>query len=108
MEVLRITDHAYEQAKKRFRYKKCTVDRMARIACEKGIKLQKLNNGVLQGYIIRRTERYSNTEIVIYGEIVYVFSKEGVLITMFEVPQKLKRNTNASQRKTCFSILEPL
>jgi len=74
--TIHVTQHAYDRFNERFRYKKRTVDRMAKVAYLKGVKHAD-TNGRLNAYITKRNQAYmtSGTDIRIYGEVVYIFVK---------------------------------
>lgn len=88
---MKITDHAYDRAKDRFRWKKKTIERMAKRALENGMS-HKDTKGSLRKYFSGLWDKNkSANNIRIYGENVYLFS--GVtLITLYRIPGSLIKN----------------
>ncbi len=96
---MRITSHAYDRGKERLGLKRKSLDRMAYKALEKGVELKDVKNGNLQGYILSKSECYENTRVVLYGDVVYVFNTDEVLITLYIIPKQLREHSISKQRK---------
>lgn len=89
MELL-ITEHAYERAKERLRWKPCALDKMAILAFDNGIKHSD-TKGTLNKYITRIWFKYKTANnIRIYGENIFFF-KNSTLITLYQLPNDMKR-----------------
>lgn len=83
-----ITDHAYKMAKKRLKWKRNVIDKMAAKAFEEGI-LHSQTKGKLKRYIdkLYLSHRTANN-IRIYGEDVYFFAGD-TLITLYRLPSSM-------------------
>ena len=85
---MEITNHAYEQAKARFKWKNKVLDKMALRALEEGMS-HKDTKSRLNRYISRKWKMHkhcNNTKI--YGENIFFFNND-VLITLYRLPQEL-------------------
>lgn len=97
MKGIVITDHAYERAKERCGWKEAVTDKMAKLAYEKGVN-HEAAKGNLKGYIERLFMQYKTANnIKIYGEDVFLFSKN-CLITIYHLPPDLKKLAVVSKR----------
>lgn len=83
-----ITDHAYERAKERLGWKKQALNKMAKLAFDKGVK-HKETKGTLNKYIYKLwvSHKFCNN-IKIYGEDIFFFSNN-TLITVYRLDNKL-------------------
>ena len=87
----KITKHAYERAKERFKWKPKTLDRMVPKAFENGITHAE-TKGQLKKYLDSLWHRNKSVNnIRIYGEDVYFFS-DYTLITLYRIPSDLTKN----------------
>ncbi len=85
-----ITDHAYLRAKERLSLNKKSLDRLADVAYNKGIKHSDIK-GQLKKYIDKLYFEYKTANnIRIYGEFIFLFSKN-TLITLYQVPNEFRR-----------------
>lgn len=91
MEEIEATDHAYERAKERFRWRKRTLDRMMKKAYNEGITHAD-TVGSLNNYITEVWAKYkSANNIRIYGENMYLF-RFNKLITLYRLPTELTKH----------------
>lgn len=89
--VVIITNHAYERAKERLRWKSNTVDKMAEIALKNGIKHTD-TKGMLNKYITKLWFRYKHANnIRIYGENIFFFNNN-ILVTLYQLPNELRKH----------------
>lgn len=87
---IKITEHAYERAKERLRFKSEVLDKMAAVAYEEGLKHSE-SKGLLKKYITSLFFQYGKANnIRIYGEVIYLFASS-TLITVYQVPSHLKK-----------------
>lgn len=92
-----ITDHAYKRGKERFKFNKQTLDKMALIAFEKGLTHSD-TKGRLNKYLTKLWFDYKTCNNVrIYGEVIYFF-KDDLLITLYGVPNELKKNVKVCKK----------
>lgn len=96
--VIHITDHAYQRAKERLSWGKETIERMAKKAYFEGIK-HKDTKGKLNKYITSLwSERKTANNIRIYGENIYLFSRN-VLLTVYHLDAKMRKTLKHSLPK---------
>lgn len=103
-----VTQHAYDRMKERCGFNKKAADRMSKMAYEKGINHSEVK-GDLFSYISKQclARKIKGKKIKIYGEMVYCFVDtkienneiETKLITVFEIPQNLKKKALCKQAK---------
>lgn len=104
MRSIYLSNHAYVWMKERVGVGRKAAERLVFKAYEGGIGKDKAK-GSLYRYIICETRRdcYRDTDIKIYGEMVYCFmnTPEGatVLVTVFTIPGSLKNQALGAQRK---------
>ncbi len=85
-----LTDHAYERLRKRNGWGRSTADRMAERIFDKGVRADDVK-GYLKPYMQKKAlEAGGNKigDIVLYGDFIYLFTKQNVLITAYPVPTK--------------------
>jgi len=76
-----ITHHAAQRAKERMGLNRKAILRQAKKALMWGIKLSDVK-GNFERYLYRRNTRYeTGTKVRVYGEYVYIFSSDLILIT---------------------------
>jgi hypothetical protein len=90
---VKCTDHAYERAKYRFKWKKSTLDRMAHKAYNHGITYYDAK-GRLKKWMGYKYSLYKHVNnIRIYGQNVYFFSGN-LLVTLYRLETKLLKHLN--------------
>lgn len=95
---IHITDHAYQRAKERLSWGKETIERMAKKAYFEGIR-HKDTKGKLNKYITSLwSERKTANNIRIYGENIYLFSRN-VLLTVYHLDAKMRKTLKHSLPK---------
>ena len=86
---IRLTTHACERARQRYRWNSQTLNRMALKAFEQGLK-RKNTKGYLKIYLDKRWETHKKvSHFRLYGEIVFVFYYNN-LITLWPLPAELR------------------
>ena len=85
-----LTQHACERGRERFRLKPASVQRMAALALEKGIRTDD-TAGELHRYLFGKRAAHPGTSLRIYGEIVFVFGVRDVLVTFWPLPCEFKK-----------------
>ncbi len=87
--MISITEHAYEQAKKRFKLKPDSLVKIVERAMESGISHSQ-KHGQLKRYFDKLffTHRSANN-IRVYGEYVLIIC-DGSLVTLYQLPNKLR------------------
>lgn len=86
---IRLTIHACERARQRYRWNSQTLSRMAIKAFETGLK-RKNTKGYLKIYLDKSWEKYSkNPNFRLHGEIIFVFCNNK-LVTLWPLPAKLR------------------
>jgi hypothetical protein len=83
-----ITEHAYNRAKERLKWKKATLDRMAYKAYKEGLSHKEVN-GRIKNYledIYRADTKLNNMRV--YGENIFIFTGSR-LITIYRLPNDL-------------------
>lgn len=92
---LQISRHAYDRAKSRFRWKPKVLDKMAHRAFHEGIKHCD-TKGRVNKYITETFFAYKTaTNIRIHGDVVYLFSSKGILITLYSLPSEFREYVKA-------------
>lgn len=85
-----ITKHAYKRAKKRLRWSKETLNKMAATSLEKGLSHSDCK-GRLNRYVTRIWNKNKNANnIKIYGENIFIF-RDLILITIYRVPNNIAK-----------------
>jgi hypothetical protein len=93
--TLQVSRHAYERAKSRFRWKSTVLDKMAYRAFHEGIRHCD-TNGRVNKYITDTFLAYKTaTNIRIHGDVVYLFSGNGILITLYSLPNEYRKYVKA-------------
>ena len=93
MSNLRITKHAYGRAKERFRWKKSSLERMAKEALDRGVSYKTISGG-LHRFLTKLYKSEENcNNILVYGEVVFFF-KGTTLITLYHLPNRFKKYIN--------------
>lgn len=101
--LVSLTEHAYEQSKKRFRWKKETARKMAQRALDEGLTHAEAK-GSLKKYLNTRWLKHRNCDAIrIYGEDAYFFSGNR-LITLYRIPQKLMGKVRDSKNARAKNI----
>lgn len=86
-----ITEHAYERAKERLKWKSKVLDKMAEKAFLEGIK-HKDTKGSLMRYLTKLWFNYKHCNNVrIYGENIFFFC-DNRLITVYQLPNDLRKH----------------
>lgn len=86
-----ITDHGYVRAKERLSMNRTSFKRLAEIGFINGVK-HKDTKGNLRRYIDGIWFAHRNADNVrIYGENIFLF-RDNVLITVYQVPNNLRKN----------------
>jgi hypothetical protein len=95
---IRLTTHACERARQRYRWNSETLNRMALKAFEQGLK-RKNTKGYLKVYLDERWEKYQRiSHFRLYGEIIFVFSHNN-LVTLWPLPSQLRSLAKAFRTK---------
>ncbi len=88
-----VTTHAYERGKERLSWNKKVLDKMAEKAFIDGVKHQDTKTH-LHKYITKLWHRYKHANNVrIYGQNIFFFSNN-VLITLYQLPNDLRKYIN--------------
>lgn len=85
-----LTQHACDRGRERFRLKPASVQRMAEMALEKGIRATD-TAGDLKRYLETKRMTHPGTSLRIYGEVVFVFGVRDVLVTFWALPYEFKK-----------------
>lgn len=95
---MRVTKHAKIRLKERGGFNKRSMDRIANIALEKGIK-HKEATGKLEKFFAGVYFKYKKANnIRIYGDKTYIFVDD-TLVTVFQVPSYLQISVNNIMKK---------
>lgn len=88
--MVEITQHAYDRAKERLRWKRNVLDKMAEKAFYEGLTHSEMK-GQLKKYISKLWFQYRTANNVrIYGENIFFFSNM-TLITIYRLPNNFIR-----------------
>lgn len=91
MDVLHITEHAYERAKERLSWNTKVLDKMAEKAYNEGIKHAD-TKGQLKKYVDKIWFKHKVcNNIRIYGENIFLFGNNR-LITIYQLPNELRKH----------------
>ena len=100
--AIRISEHAYDMAKKRLSWKPDVIDKMAKKAYNEGIKHSE-TTGRLNRYINKLFLKYRTANnIRIYGQNIYFFTGS-TLVTLYRVPTSLIKYIKISKPATITS-----
>lgn len=96
---MNVTYHAMQRIKERVGLPKRTVQRTAKKAFEDGLSYIHTKGNLRNyfEYLYKKTLKTPN--IRIYGEFVYLFSKDNVLITVFGLPPQYKKEVKKMLKK---------
>ena len=109
IKMIDITEHAYIRMKERMGLSRHAAKKTAETAFELGIKFFE-TRGRLKKYLLGETRTYQKigTRVIIYGEMVYIFSdfrkmetgeEYAVLVTVWYIPNNLKNSALGLQRR---------
>jgi hypothetical protein len=90
-----VTKHGSKRVKQRIKTK--NVDKIAQLAFQDGLR-QADAKGRLKSYMDSISRKYL-TEPVIYGENVFIYGRDKMLVTTFPLPYRLRSSANNQQRK---------
>ena len=102
--MLKISEHAYDRMKERFRYNRSAAERMAKYAFEKGLAHGD-STGKIDRYLANKNlyAPHKGACAKVYGEVVYCFIKHGAdnysLATVYALPNELKTQATRIQKK---------
>jgi hypothetical protein len=95
---IRLTTHACERARQRYRWNSETLNRMALRAFEQGLKRNN-TKGHLKVYLDESWERHQRvSHFRLYGEIIFVFCHDS-LVTLWPLPSQLRSLAKAIRTK---------
>lgn len=96
--MIEVSIHAKERMKERCKIKSKSVERLARIAFEKGLTHAE-TSGALNGYInsLYLYNRQANN-IRLYGDKIYIFCND-VLVTVLDTPKRFLNIVNILMRR---------
>ena len=85
-----VTDHAYMRLRERNGWNRATAERMVARIYKNGVRPDDVK-GYLKPYLQTKAVEAGAREIsdvVIYGDIIYLFSRKSVLVTAYPAPTK--------------------
>lgn len=96
--MIEITEHAKDRMRERCGVKRKSVERLAKIAYEKGLTHAE-TAGALNGYLTS-LYFYNGTanNIRLYGDKIYIFCND-VLVTVYDTPKRFQGTVNKLMRK---------
>ena len=92
------TKHAKKRIKERCGIKKGSSDRLARLAKERGLERRDTKGSLRSWLDMKGSKSEAGMEFWIYGDKVFLFSRNDILITVLQIPRELQRKAN-TQRK---------
>ena len=96
--LVSVTQHAYDRAKERLRWRPEVLDKMAEKAFVDGVE-HKDTKGSLNRYITKLWLEYRRANnIRIYGENIYLFCGNA-LVTVFQLPNNMRKRAKKSKHK---------
>lgn len=78
--------HAAERGRERLSLSVASVERMAELALERGLKLEE-TAGRLRRYLDHKRHQHPGAHCRIYGEVLFFFRGK-TLVTVFQVPRE--------------------
>lgn len=93
MKLNNLTIHGYERVKERSGQKGKSISESSKRAWLKGKSISEFSGRIgkyLTNVLISSGD--SDREIRVFGGSVYIYNKIGILITMFGIPEKIKRS----------------
>ena len=94
--LTRITDHAYDRLKERNGWSRKTADRMVERVFTQGAHAHEIKGylrPLIESKMIEAAEK-DISDIILYGDVLYVFGRANTLVTMYPAPTR-----NSFQRK---------
>jgi len=96
--MIEVTAHAKERMKERCKIKARSIERLARIAFEKGMNPSDFS-GALHGYLMSLYEfNHQANNLRLYGDKIYIFCDD-VLVTVYDTPKRFLNTVNHLARK---------
>lgn len=88
--MVHVTEHAFEKGKERLSLNKKSLEKLANLAFDKGLKHSDMK-AYLKKYIDKMYFRNkSANNIRVYGEVLFIFVEDR-LVTLYQLPQNLKK-----------------
>lgn len=85
-----VTEHAFEKGKERLSLNKKSLEKLANLAFDKGLKHADMK-AYLKKYIDKmyfRNKKANNVRV--YGEVLFIFVEDR-LVTLYQLPNNLKK-----------------
>ena len=89
-----MTNHATARIRERNGIPKKSAERIANIALEKGLKHSQLTGTLRKWADELYFKQYLASNMRLYGDIMYLFAKDNILITVIKVPTCLQNQAN--------------
>ena len=93
-----MTDHAFDRAKERCGWNRNAAQRMANKALADGVILTD-TAGSLKRYIDKQHISHPGHRSVIYGNSIFIFADENVVVTILDLPLKYRRSAKDAKSK---------
>lgn len=95
-----LTNHGYERMQQRTKLRNSKAEERVKKVWERGKRIEDFNGShKFQTYLKNvRDCRGSDRDVRVFGNEVYVFSKEGVCLTVLQIPAKVLLEKNKKKR----------
>lgn len=95
-----LTNHGYERMQQRTKLRDSKAEERVKKVWERGKRIEDFNGShKFQTYLKNvRDCRGSDRDVRVFGNEVYVFSKEGVCLTVLQIPAKVLLEKNKKKR----------
>lgn len=95
-----LTNHGYERMQQRTKLRDSKAEERVKKVWERGKRIEDFNGShKFQAYLKNvRDCRGSDRDVRVFGNEVYVFSKEGVCLTVLQIPAKVLLEKNKKKR----------
>ena len=95
-----LTNHGYERMQQRTKLRDSKAEERVKKVWERGKRIEDFNDShKFQTYLKNvRDCRGNDRDVRVFGNEVYVFSKEGVCLTVLQIPAKVLLEKNKKKR----------
>ena len=95
-----LTNHGYERMQQRTKLRDSKAEERVKKVWERGKRIEYFNGSrKFQAYLKNvRDCRGNDRDVRVFGNEVYVFSKEGVCLTVLQIPAKVLLEKNKKKR----------
>ena len=88
----RASKHAKKRVKERCGVNKKSADRLAGMVLERGVSIEYTKGPLRKWLDVKQSNSDEDSALYVWGDKVFIFSSENVLITCLQIPSVITRN----------------